>query len=108
MKEMTVSEEIVLTAIWRLKDDAYGISVRKKVVEVTGKEMAYGTLYNILDQLVRKGYVSKRLGSPVAKQGGRSKIYYHLTEKGVIALQQAHKLQKMIWKGLSELTGEEG
>jgi DNA-binding PadR family transcriptional regulator len=108
MKEMTVSEGIVLTAIWRLKEHAYGISVRKKVVEVTGREIAYGTLYNILDQLVRKGYVSKRLGQPVAKRGGRSKIYYRLTKAGVQALQDAHKLQKKIWEGLPELTGEEG
>lgn len=108
MKEMTVSEELVLTAIWRLKENAYGISVRRKVVEVTGRDMAYGTLYNILDQLVRKGYVSKRLGQPVAKRGGRSKIYYRLTETGVLALQDAHKLQKKIWEGLPELTGEEG
>ena len=103
---MTVSEEIVLTAIWRLKEDAYGISIRNKVVEVTGKEMIYGTLYNILDQLVRKGYVRKRQGMPVAKRGGRSKIYYRLTETGVQALQAARQLQKRIWDGLPELTGE--
>ena len=103
MKELTISEEIILTAIWRLKDNAYGVTIRKKVEEVTRRDMIYGTLYNILAQLVRKGYVKKSRGMPTSERGGRSKMYYQLTSAGIKALQEAHELQKLIWEGLPDL-----
>lgn len=103
MKELTISEEIILTAIWRLKDNAYGVTIRKKAEEVTGREMIYGTLYNILAQLVRKGYVKKSRGMPTSERGGRSKLYYLLTPTGIKALQKARELQNLIWEGLSDL-----
>jgi len=103
MKELTVQEEIILTTIWRLKDNAYGVTIRKKVVEVTKRDIIYGTLYNTLAQLVRKGYVEKSRGMPTAERGGRSKIYYKVTQTGIEALEEAHKLQKLIWDGLPEL-----
>ncbi|MFA9453634.1 MAG: PadR family transcriptional regulator [Candidatus Aminicenantaceae bacterium] len=108
MKELTVAEEIILTAILRLEDNAYGVAIRKKVAEVTQKEFIYGTLYNLLDQLVRKGYVSKNRGAPTPERGGRSKIYYALTPSGVEALQGARSLHKKIWEGLPDLAVDKG
>jgi DNA-binding PadR family transcriptional regulator len=107
MKELTITEEIILTAIWRLKDDAYGVTIRKKVAEVVKKDMIYGTLYNMLAQLVRKGYVQKHRGRPTAERGGRSKIYYRLTDSGINALKEARRLQKLIWDGLPGLSPDE-
>jgi DNA-binding PadR family transcriptional regulator len=103
MIEITVLEEIILTTIFRLKDEAYGVSIRQKVSEITKKDIIYGTLYNTLDQLLRKGYVRKRLGKPTPQRGGRSKIYYSLTAKGAKALQNARELHQKIWDGISEL-----
>jgi PadR family transcriptional regulator PadR len=106
MKELTVSEEIILTAVLRLDNNAYGVAIRKKVAEVTQKEFIYGTLYNLLDQLVRKGYVRKSRGAPTPERGGRSKIYYALTPSGVEALQKAHSLHRKIWEGLPDLAAD--
>ena len=53
MKELTIFEEILLTTIWRLKQNAYGVAIRKKVAELTGKRVIYGALYNGLNQLVQ-------------------------------------------------------
>jgi DNA-binding PadR family transcriptional regulator len=103
MKEITVLEEMILTTIFRLGEDAYGVSIRRKVSEITKKEIIYGTLYNTLDQLLRKGYVRKRLGKPTAQRGGRGKIYYSLTAKGVKALQNARELHRKIWDGIPDL-----
>ena len=106
MKEPTVLEEIVLTSILRLKDNAYGVMIRQKVAEVTKKELIYGTLYNTLDQLVRKGFVTKSRGMPVSERGGRRKIYYRVTPRGIQALQEAQELQSKIWDGIRELIKE--
>jgi len=103
MKVLTLVEEIVMTAIWRLKDQAYGVAIRKNIAEVAQREMIYGTLYNLLDQLVRKGYVSKSRGAPVSERGGRSKIYYRLTPSGISALQSSRELHQKIWAGIPKL-----
>ena len=102
MRELTIQEEIVLTAIWRLKEDAYGVRIRKNVAEITNKQIMYGTLYNALSQLLRKGYVLKVKGDPTPERGGRSKMYYHITVDGLKALQKARELHRSIWKGIPE------
>jgi PadR family transcriptional regulator PadR len=107
MRELTIPEEIFLTSILRLKDEAYGVAIRKNIEKVTGRNIAYGTLYNILAQLVRKGYVFKSRGNPTAERGGRSKMFYSLTSSGVKALQEARDLQKMIWGDLPEIAQNE-
>jgi PadR family transcriptional regulator PadR len=103
MKEITVLEEIILTTILRLKDEAYGVSIRQAVSEIVNKDILYGTLYNALDQLLRKGYVRKRLGYPTPQRGGRGKIYYDLTAQGIQALQEARELHRKIWDGLPKI-----
>ncbi len=108
MKELTVAEEIILTCILRLEDNAYGVTIRKKVADVTQKELIYGTLYNLLDQLVRKGYVSKTRGTPTPARGGRSKIFYSLTPSGIEALAETRSLHKKIWEGLPDLASDKG
>jgi len=63
MKELTVLEQIILSVILNLKDGAYGVSVRQQVQKVMGKKINYGTLYNALEQLLKKGYLRKtRIG----------------------------------------------
>lgn len=106
MQDLTLQEEIVLTTIWRLKEDAYGVLIRKNMAEITDKQMMYGTLYNTLSQLLRKGYVSKIKGEPTSVRGGRSKMYYQLTQDGLKALQKARELHRSIWKGIPEFAIE--
>ncbi len=106
MKELTVAEEMVMTSIWRLRDEAYGVAIRRDITEVTQKEMIYGTLYNLFDQLVRKGYISKSRGAPISQRGGRSKIYYRLTPSGTRALQYSRELHQKIWTGIKELAAK--
>jgi PadR family transcriptional regulator PadR len=100
MKKITILEEIILTTILRLKEQAYGVAIRQKVADLINKDLLYGTLYNTLDQLFRKGYVNKTLGKPSPERGGRGKIFYSLTPKGTKALQESRDLHKKLWKGL--------
>jgi DNA-binding PadR family transcriptional regulator len=100
MKQITILEEIILTTILRLKEEAYGVAIRQKVADLINKDLLYGTLYNTLDQLFRKGYVNKAQGKPSPERGGRGKIFYSLTPKGTKALQESRDLHKKLWKDL--------
>jgi PadR family transcriptional regulator PadR len=107
MKEISKAEEMVLLAIWRLADEAYGVTVRRQIRKDTGKDYTYGTLYGLLRQIGHKGYIQKIKGDPLPKKGGRSKAYYKLTPAGIKALKDAIALHKRIWKDINEFSLDE-
>ena len=106
MQVLTRQEEIYLLAIHRLQDDAYGVRIRNQVADMTGRKISYGALYFTLEQLHKKGYVTRTVGDPTPVRGGCSKIYYNLTSDGKAALKHVHELQQNIWDGISLLSFE--
>ena len=107
MSVLTINEAVLMLAIWRLKDNAYGVAIREKVSEVTEREWNYGTLYCALDQLVKKGMLNKREGEPLPQRGGRRKIFYSLTGEGAKTLQAAHRMHMALWEGISDIAADE-
>jgi PadR family transcriptional regulator PadR len=104
MKELTKAEETLLLTILRLKGNAYGVAVKQHIQKTTGKALPYGTLYFILEQLTKKGFVKRFTGESKPERGGRSRIYYTLTSEGKLALKNAYKMQQKVWNGYAELT----
>ena len=104
MKEISKAEEMVLLAIWRLEDDAYGVSIRRQVRKDTGKDYTYGTLYGLLRQMDHKGYIKKMKGEPLPKKGGRGKSYFRITPAGIKALKDAIALHERMWKDITEFS----
>ena len=100
MKDLTVLEQIILSAILNLKDNAYGVSVRQKVKKLMRKNINYGTLYNALEQLLRKGYVTKTQGETTPERIGRPRIFYNLTRAGRKALWESYELHRTIWNSI--------
>ncbi len=98
MKNLSMNEQIYLIAILLLKDDAYGVRIREKVIELTGKSMVFGTLYNNLDYLVKKGLLTSRKGETGPNRGGNTKVFYSLTDSGKTALEEARELQQSLWE----------
>jgi PadR family transcriptional regulator PadR len=107
MKETSKAEEMVLLAIWRLRDEAYGVTIRRQIRKDTGKDYTYGTLYGLLRQMDHKGYIQKLRGEPLPKKGGRSKAYFKLTRMGIEALKDAIALHKRVWKDINEISLDE-
>ena len=93
MKRLTINEQIFLIAIWYLDDEAYGVRIREKIAELTGSKMLFGTIYNTLEYLQRKGYVISRKGGPEEEKHASKKVYYKITKTGLKALEQARRLE---------------
>jgi DNA-binding PadR family transcriptional regulator len=100
MKYLSRADEILLLAIWRLKDEAYGVSILREVEKRSGKRLSFGGLWVSLDILHRKGLVRKRMADPSEKRGGRRKLFYKLTPRGILALQEVRDLNRSLWRGL--------
>jgi len=96
MKILTIFEQIILASIITLKGDAYGVSIRKRAKDLSGKSIMYGSLYNILDQLHRKAYVTRAKKKPPLDEGGHEKIFYTVTPSGMKALQKVQAIQSAI------------
>ena len=108
MKDMTLTEEMFLLAVWKLKDNAYGVTIRRHVSEETNRIYPYGTLYSALDKLVQRGFLKRSKSDPTPERGGRSKIYYYITPEGLEALKTAFELKNKMWGDLSNVSFEEG
>ena len=102
MKELTKIEEILLLAIWQMKDDAYGVKIRQYVSQIIGKEFTYGNLYSALSQLAKKKYVKKTLGEPTKDRRGRQKIYYSVSALGMKALKAAREMNQKMWEDITD------
>ncbi len=102
MELLTKLEELVLIAVLRLGDKAYGISVYNFIVDLTGKEVSVSSVYFPLERLVRKGFLSTKIGEPSPKRGGMGKRYYKLTKSGVKVLQENRSLHETAWMGVSD------
>ena len=94
-------EHLVLVAIVRLGENAYGVPIRAEIESRTHREIAFGALYTCLDRLSKKGYVHSRLSKPTAERGGKAKRCYRLTPTGARALRSARSRLMQMWDGIS-------
>ena len=96
-------EQIVLTAILSLRDDAYGVSIHEKVRKLAHpKKTSLGAIYVTLDRLEDKGFVRSWLTDPTPERGGRSKRCYRLEALGERALQESAATARRIWETVEE------
>jgi PadR family transcriptional regulator PadR len=107
-KFMTRNEEIILLTILKLKDNAYGVSIRKQIYKDMGDNWSFASIYQPLDNLVRKKYVRRMKGDPTSRRGGKSKFYYEVTPDGLRGLRELKKAHEQVWSGILEISLEIG
>ena len=104
MKILTRSEEFLLLSIWRLQNNAYGVTIREQLKKATGKTWAFGALFVSLDRLVQKGHLTSFLSDPTPERGGRSKRIYKVTEDGLQALVKIKQIERSMWDDLPDVS----
>jgi PadR family transcriptional regulator, regulatory protein PadR len=108
MKELTKIEEILLVAISRLKDQAYGVRIRQHVSGVLEKEFTYGNLYSALHQLTAKKLIRPVTGCSTPVRKGRPRIFYTITPEGREALRDAREMNARLWLGFPAFILDKG
>jgi len=98
-------EQVVLLAILRLGENAYGVTIRNEITECTGREPAPGALYTTIDRMEAKGLVQSRMGDPTPQRGGRAKRYIKVTNRGRAAVIAAQRSYQSLLQGLDLLGG---
>ena len=99
-------EQLVLLAILRLGDEAYGMAISRELDEQAGREVSRGALYLTLDRMTRKGYLQSRLGDSTPARGGRAKRFFKLTSVGEDLLRSSGRAFFSMWSGVESLLEE--
>jgi PadR family transcriptional regulator, regulatory protein PadR len=98
-------ELLVMLAVMRLGDDAYGVPVTREIEKQTGRETAFATVYATLERLQQKGFVRSELGEATPERGGRAKRYFRVTSSGLRTVKETRRNLIRLWQGLPELEG---
>jgi DNA-binding PadR family transcriptional regulator len=93
-------EQLVLLAVLRLEDDAYGATIGRLIEESTSRRISIGAIYTTLDRLQAKGYVRSRVGEPTGERGGRRRKIYTLDRLGHLAIARAFTSWTNMTRGL--------
>lgn len=113
-KKLGEFEILLLMALLRLKEEAYGAEVHREIEDRTGRSVAVGAAYTGLARLEQAGLISSTVGEPTPERGGRRKRYYRVEATGLKALRSAIGELRRMAKGIQdevawvEPTGDEG
>jgi DNA-binding PadR family transcriptional regulator len=94
-------EHIALLAVLRLEDRAYGVTVRQEIQLRIQREVSIGAIYATLDRLEAKGYVKSFHGDPTPERGGRSKRFFHVTARGLAAVNRTQRALQSMTEGVN-------
>lgn len=108
MRMLSRTDEIMLLAVWRLADNAYGVTIAEMLTRTSGKKWVLGAVYVPLERLEKKGYLSSCYGKSTKKRGGRRKRLYKLTKDGLDVLIKTKAREQLIWANISISSLEKG
>lgn len=106
MKENQLGElqEIILLTILLLKENAYGVTIRREIKEQVNRSISRGALHTTLTRLEEKGLLRSWQGESDEKRGGMRKRYYEVTQKGVSVLQEVKANRDRYWNQIPTLS----
>jgi PadR family transcriptional regulator PadR len=96
-------ELLVLLALVRLGNGAYGAAIRRELRERAGRDVAVSSVYVTLGRLAAKGMVASYVGNPGTERGGRRRTHYLLHAAGQAALGRAYRTLLKMTVGFEQL-----
>lgn len=96
-------EEVVLTLVAALRDDAYGAVISKEIETRLKREVTLSAVHVTLYRLEDKGYIKSRVGGATAERGGRRKRIYSITNAGIAMLKAMKESRIELWRMVPQL-----
>lgn len=97
-------EELILLLIVMLKEDAYGLAIRKALKKEAGRTVTIGAVHGTVNRLESKGFIESSLGGATDARGGRRKRIFTLTASGHKVLQRSRDVKVSLWMQIPELS----
>ena len=93
-------EQLLLLAVLRLGDEAYGVTIRRAIEEATGRNVAAGAVYTALGRMEARGLVSSRPGETVPERTGMRRRYYRVEPAGARQVARAMRDVEAMARGV--------
>jgi|SRR5215203_636265 len=100
---LTDFEIMILLAILRIGDEAYGVPIAHEIETTTGRVVQLPAIYAALDRLEGQRLLESRLGEATAQRGGRAKKYFSLTPTGLGSVRDTRKALTALWARLPQV-----
>ena len=100
---LTDFELMILLAILRVGDEAYGVQIAREIEATGGRRVLLGAAYAALGRLERTGLVASTVGAPTPERGGRAKRFFRVTPRGVRAVRNTQQALVALWRDVPQL-----
>ncbi len=97
---LTDFELMILLAILRTGDQAYGVPIARELEAAGRRNVAVAAVYAALDRLERDGMVASRMGESTPERGGRAKRVFRVTSQGIKAARETRRALVALWSGV--------
>lgn len=104
-QHLTDFELMILLAILRIGEDAYGVPIGREIEDTGGRLVLLGAIYTALDRLEENGLVTSNYGDPTPERGGKAKRFFKITSKGLKAVKETQRAFTALWTGVPALKG---
>ncbi len=96
-------EFLVLLAILRLGDSAYGVPIAREIDRRIGRDLSRATIYVTLQRMEEYGLVCSEMSEPRDAGGGRARRYYRVLDPGLELARRSKAAYSTMWEGLAAL-----
>lgn len=97
MVHLTQREEQILLAIWKLREEAYLVAIKKHLSQILRQDWTVGAIHRPLRHLEQLGLIDSHLGEATARRGGRAKKIYAVTKEGFALLAEYKRINESLW-----------
>jgi DNA-binding PadR family transcriptional regulator len=102
-RHLTDFELMILLAVLRIGEDAYGVPIAREIEETAKRRVLVAAIYAALDRLEANGLVASSYGAPTPERGGRAKRFFTVTAKGLKAVKETQRAFTALWSGIPQL-----
>jgi len=96
-------EELVMLTVLALKNEAFGLAIRREIENQFNRNVSLGALHTALRRLWHKGYFESWLGEATPERGGKRKRYFKVTMEGRKVLNTMMENRKKLWASIPEM-----
>lgn len=96
-------EELVLTMVALLEENAYGNAIVDEINSKIGREVNLSAVHVTLYRMEDKGYVTSEMGGASNMRGGRRKRIFSVTNAGLEMLQTLKEQRQQLWSLIPDL-----